>query len=766
MANELVVNVSADTQELDQGMGKIKGTLLAVGTVAAAAGLAIAAAFGVKLLDTIKDSSSALTTFQVQTGATDKQTKDFGKSINNVYKEGLGESLNDVSIAMSTVKQQSGLLGKDSPKDIEGITKKALVLKKVFGFEVNESIRSAGSMIQNFGIESDEAFDLMAKGMQVGLNKSDDLLDTLNEYSPNFKMIGFNAKDMFQILKNGSESGVFTIDKVADSIKEFGIRSKDASSTSAEAFKQLGFNANTMFQNFAKGGEVGKKSFYDVIAALNKIEDPVKQNTIGVALFGTMFEDAGAKAILNLGKTGNEFDNVKNKVDEINKIQMNDLFSEWEKFKRNLTTDILVPIGTDLIPVLGKLQDALKETKKGLEWAGILDNTNTSMKSLVSKDNQKNLGEMNGLLVNLDSTAKKSTIANDVAAIADVLKTLAKQIEKVTNFYKDLTEWSNNFSFDNINPFKTKPLIQKVDFREEGKQSAQTYLWGFDELQDDATTKSKNFAMLIKNGLKGNPAELLNAGNGVGNSFLMGLNNSGSGAEEAGKNISNKVGAELSKTSTETSQAGINSGEAFRNGLASKQSEIENVSKNIGDKAKKMDKSSESYLWGQWTTSSLANGINSSSENVGNASNEAAKKIKDNLNSIDSRYFGSTIMQNLMDGLSSKMRKLKEVCKGIAQAISDFFPHSPAKEGALRDFPKTGYNLMQQLMSGMESQKLNILKLTSDITHDISNNVVSPQLNNSNAGGKITIPIYLDGKKITEVVAPQMTKMIRMQGGY
>jgi len=741
MANELVVNISAETGELDQGIGNVKKTLLAVSTGAAAAGIAIAAAFGAKLLDTIKDSSNALTTFQTQTGATDLETKKFGESIKSVYKEGLGESLNDVASNMAIVKQQSGLLGAESPKDIEKITKKALVLNKALGLEVNESVRSAGAMIKSFGIESDEAFDLMAKGMQVGLNKSDDLLDTLNEYSPDFKDIGFNAKDMFRIIKNGSEAGAFTIDKTADAIREFSIRAKDGSATSADAFKSLGFNANAMFQNFAKGGEIGKKSFSDILEGLRKIKDPVEQDRIGVELFGTMWEELGSKIILSLDKTDKSFDNVKGKVDEINKIQFNDLFSEWEKFKRNLTTDIVLPIAEDLKPVLGDLQDMLKETKKGLEWAGVLDTTSKGVKSLVSKENQDGFRSMNGLLVDFDKNTKTSTIASDVSEIATSINTMIKGVKKLLELGGPLGDFFN--ALDKINPFKN--LLVDVDLKDYGKKSGNTLMSGFN------------------NGISESQQNAQFWGSQTGNNFKVGLDLMEPQVTDSGKKLSSKVGTELNKTNSNS--IGANVGNNYANGISSTSTNVSAASTNIANQTKKIDKSSESIMWGKQTSNNLASGLISGSGNVSNSSSNIASTINKNINSGDSRYWGSTIMQNLMDGLWSKLGQLKKVCKDIAQAISDFFPHSPAKEGALRNFPKTGKVLMQQLMDGIEAQKANISQLTSDVTQDISNNVVVSQSSNTNMGA-ITIPIYLDGKKITEVVAPRMTKMIRLQGGY
>ncbi|MFP3360351.1 phage tail tape measure protein, partial [Planococcus sp. SIMBA_143] len=89
---------------------------------------------------------------------------------------------------------------------------------------------------------STEAYNLLAQGAKNGLNKSDELLDTANEYSPYFKSLGFNANQMFDTFIAGAEKGAFNLDKVGDAVKEFNIRAKDGSKASSEAFQALGMN--------------------------------------------------------------------------------------------------------------------------------------------------------------------------------------------------------------------------------------------------------------------------------------------------------------------------------------------------------------------------------------------------------------------------------------------------------------------------------------------------------------------------------------------
>ena len=81
----------------------------------------------------------------------------------------------------------------------------------------------------------------------------------------------------------------FQIDYLNDAIKEFGIRAKDNSDSTRQAFQDLGLKDLT--EDFAAGGERASKAFKLVVEELAGMDNQVKQNEIGVALFGTKWED-------------------------------------------------------------------------------------------------------------------------------------------------------------------------------------------------------------------------------------------------------------------------------------------------------------------------------------------------------------------------------------------------------------------------------------------------------------------------------------------
>lgn len=262
----------------------IAGALAGAGITAKVAEIAAA------VYDLADSFSEAEKTVIAQTGATGQELDNLMDSSLNIFASSSAESLNDVAASMTTVQTATKLTG----DALEEATQSALTLENALGLEVSETTRTAGALMKNFGIEAQQAYDIIAAGAQQGANQNGDLLDVLNEYSAQYAALGLSADEFISSLVDGADAGVFSVDKVGDAVKEFNIRVKDGSDTTTEAFEMLGMNADTMAARFAAGGETARTAFFEVVNALDSMTDPIEKNTAAVNLFGTMYEDLGA----------------------------------------------------------------------------------------------------------------------------------------------------------------------------------------------------------------------------------------------------------------------------------------------------------------------------------------------------------------------------------------------------------------------------------------------------------------------------------------
>ena len=294
-ATEELSNASEQAAEEAEGAGN-KGTD-AIGAVAGALAAAGITAKVMEIAGAVYELagsfSEAEKTIVGATGATGRELDELMSNSLDVYASSSAENLNEVAAGMMNVKTATGLTG----DALEEATDAALVLNNVLGYEVSESSRTAGALMKNFGVSAQEAYNLIAIGAQNGADKNGDLLDVLNEYSAQYSALGLSAEEFVSSLVDGAEAGVFSVDKVGDAVKEFNIRAKHGSDTTAEAFELLGMNADVMSEKFAAGGDTARTAFFEVVNALESMDDPMAKNAAAVGLFGTQYEDLEATVL-------------------------------------------------------------------------------------------------------------------------------------------------------------------------------------------------------------------------------------------------------------------------------------------------------------------------------------------------------------------------------------------------------------------------------------------------------------------------------------
>lgn len=331
----------------------------AAGFATAAAGAAIAV--GTAAISVSNDVDSAMNDFAASTGIAKDSLKEYEDAMLNIYNNNFGESFEDIANSMSQVKQVMGDLGAEK---LEAVTQNALMLRDTFEFDVTESVRAANSLMDQFGITSEEAYNLIAQGAQNGLNQNGDMMDVLNEYSLQFSQMGYSAEDMFNMIANGAESGTWSIDKLGDAAKEFNIRMSDG--TANDAIKALGLNVEDVNKRYAAGGESAQGATQEILAALQAVENENERYMLGQQLMGTMWEDLGEDAVIALLDTEGAISKTKDALAEINEVKYDDIGSMIEGLKRNFET-LLLPLGNALIPLITQVVELIQSNMPVIE---------------------------------------------------------------------------------------------------------------------------------------------------------------------------------------------------------------------------------------------------------------------------------------------------------------------------------------------------------------------------------------------------------------
>ncbi|SEB15725.1 phage tail tape measure protein, TP901 family, core region [Thalassobacillus cyri] len=339
----------------DLGDNLSKGVTLPLAGVGAAAG-----ASALSLHDATQLMTGTL-------GATGEEAKQLEEDMQTVWEDGFGDSPEQVARSIMMVKQN--IQGINDGKELQEATKHMLTLANVTEADMSEATRGVNQLMHNFGITAEEAMDLFTKGQQEGLNFSQEMFDNISEYAPLFKQMGFSAEDYFSILANGTKNGAYNLDYINDVMKEFDIRVRDGSKRTSDAFEDMSKETQNLFEEFENGEATAEELFRTVLPELEGMEDQVKANQIGVELFGTKWEDMGAKTVYSLDDVNESMKDVDGSMKELENSQEQTFGREFKKTLRGVL-DSLEPLGRELLEIA---QDVTPHIQELSEWFAELD---------------------------------------------------------------------------------------------------------------------------------------------------------------------------------------------------------------------------------------------------------------------------------------------------------------------------------------------------------------------------------------------------------
>lgn len=363
MAGNVDPSVQKAFREVESRLEGMNGKAIAVGASVAAAGVGITvgAVHAGKALINMGDAyNSTMGDLQAKTGATAAEMEGLSDAVEGVYADrNLGEDMIQVADAIAIARQQTGLMG----QDLESITADAIMLQDTFDYDVNESVKAARALMQNFGIDGHTAMNYIAEGTQKGLDYSGELLDTISEYSVQFAKIGMDADDMFNIMQTGADNGAWKLDTLANAVKEFSVASIDGSETTKEAFEALGYDADEVMSIFAKGGEDANIAFNTILNDLISMDDEVARDAIGVSLFKTTWEDLGVEALASLTDVTDATYLAGDALGEINAVKYDTIGQAIQGVQRQLEVQ-LAPAGSAAAQRLAEMSPQITESLK------------------------------------------------------------------------------------------------------------------------------------------------------------------------------------------------------------------------------------------------------------------------------------------------------------------------------------------------------------------------------------------------------------------
>lgn len=288
-------------------------------TVATGIGTGVAAALGVGVAASL-DMSAANAKLAAQLGLGPQEAADVSKVAASVYSNAWGDSIQTVNEAIRGVYNNIGDVSQVEG-GLEGVTTKALALAETFDQEVGPVTAAVGQLMRTgLAADANEAFDIISRGFQTSANKADDFLDTINEYSVQFKRVGLDGQTAVGLIDQAIDAGARDSDQVADAIGQFGELALAGSTTVQDAFKSIGVDADMVKTKLQQGGKSGREALQLTLDALRGTKDETIRLNAATALFGdpgTVMGDAlfaldpaGAAAASGMDKAAGSTDKL------------------------------------------------------------------------------------------------------------------------------------------------------------------------------------------------------------------------------------------------------------------------------------------------------------------------------------------------------------------------------------------------------------------------------------------------------------------------
>lgn len=634
------------------------------------------------------ESETSLSKFGAQTGATAEELDAFKTQIQDMYVNNFGESLADLGDKMAYVKQVTGEV---DPSKLKELTENAMTLEDTFGSDFNETIRGVTNLMYHFGISSEEAFDLFAKGSQLGLDYTGELGDNVAEYAGNFEQAGYTAEEYFQLLVNGSKNGAYNLDKVNDSINE--VKNRLGDGTIGENLALFSQGTQNLYQQWEQGKATMKDVIDSIVGDINNCTNEQDALTMAATAFGTMGEDANLNVVKSLTSVGTSLDDVNGKMEQIKQQRYDNAAASFEALGRKIQMEVILPIAEKLLPILQQVVDFIANNLPAL---------------------MPIIAAFGGLLVSafvINGISTTITSIQNIIGLVQGLPTLMPILEGIKGAVSGL--------FSLIAAHPVVAVIMAI-------VAAVTYLYNHCEWFRDAVNAVikaiGDFFGEVFGGLVTWFSETLpNSLSQFWNSLKTGWDNMCNGLASNWSAMWNKIKSVMDTiiNFVKNNWAGL---------LLFLVNPFAGAFKLLYDNC-----------------DGFRNFVNTWIGKIGSIISGTLGGFWDK-----AKNWGSDLIHGFIEGIKSGIGWLTDTVKGIAGKVASFLHFSVPDEGPLSDFDESGGDMIDLLIEGMRDKKGRLV----DTVREMAEAMQMDNSFAIGGTGEImiTMPIYLDGRRIQQSV--------------
>ena len=342
--------------------------------------------------ESMEDAAASVAEVYKQTGLVGEELQ---KATEDAYtlQNAFGYEVNDSLQAATQLMNTFGISAEEAYTLIAQGAQKGLDQNG----DMLDTLNEYSVQFANLGYSAEDMFNMLANGVQNGTWSVDKLGDAVKEMTIRLNDgtadkalqslgLGFadsatNAAALKQaaldvskadvelqkaqqnvndtLTKNGSASTEYQ--DALNKAEQAQINLEKAQAAYNKTSSETTYNLDEIKGKLAAGGSDAQEAIQEIMAALSQVENEQDRYVLGQTLMGTQWEDIGESAVQALMNTQGEISTTSDAMEKISEQQFNDRESQFKKLKRQIETEVVVPVAQKYMPKIEKAIDYVSE---------------------------------------------------------------------------------------------------------------------------------------------------------------------------------------------------------------------------------------------------------------------------------------------------------------------------------------------------------------------------------------------------------------------
>ncbi|MDK7374527.1 phage tail tape measure protein [Weeksella virosa] len=249
-----------------------------------------------------------------------------------------GQQVYEISEKMTKLNMQISQLTGMTGHDLADVTVSTQSISDVYSKNSEEIMKAAHAFSILTG-DYAESISFIKDGFRDGLDLSGQFLTNIQKYSPIIKEAGGDAQDLMNILRAGTQDGVFN-DKSIEAVKQFTQRVREMTPATQKAFDQIGISSKQVIEDLRAGNRTIMDVMDEVSIRLSEMNSTSKETGVAMAkMFGQAGKEAGYDFLSTLHSVNKAQKSLTAEQEEWNRVTDKQMASaeSWNRIWMNLT---------------------------------------------------------------------------------------------------------------------------------------------------------------------------------------------------------------------------------------------------------------------------------------------------------------------------------------------------------------------------------------------------------------------------------------------